>query len=96
MIRITLLAGLLAVLAACIDDPKGYNINDSKRISDQMVFFRHPMGICFAYAWVGPLNGSPALSTVPCEKVEKFLIDSPMSPEHCTSECYRSPDKESK
>lgn len=32
-------------------------------------------GLCFAYHWGGAGNGGPAMTLVPREKVEKYLIN---------------------
>lgn len=61
-------------LTSCSDeDVKRMNAYEAPSIVNQMVFFKHPpTGLCFAYS---RYDRSHTLATVPCDKVEKYLVN---------------------
>ena len=88
--RVLLVTLALLLLPAC-DSIEG-NIRRVKDHSDQIVFFQHHQsGLCFAYMWEGGTYGGPGLAAIPCEKVEKLLVNPLLPAERtCVSECYRN------
>lgn len=49
-------------------------VNEAQSLVNALKFVKHKeSGLCFAYAWGGVGNGGPALTEVPCDKVEKLI-----------------------
>lgn len=53
-----------------------HNQQFADEISAQILYFQDKKtGLCYAYYWGGAGNGGPALTLVPRDKVEQFLIN---------------------
>lgn len=51
-----------------------FKVNTEESIIKNLNYSKDPRtGLCFGYAWVGNYHGGPALTEVPCEKVEQLL-----------------------
>lgn len=67
---------LISLLILSCDEKLGTN-QASARPNDIVYFIDRRTDLCFAYMWGGDYHGGPALSNVPCEKVQKFLKEKP-------------------
>lgn len=71
---------VLMVLFLCSCEVSNSTVmkQDAVQAAQGMVFIKHHQsGLCFAYVWQGGMHGGPALTNVPCEKVENLLGPKP-------------------
>lgn len=70
----------IMILAGCAPASPESELNEksanAKQLVEDLVYVKDDKsGLCFAYAWNGGGYGGPAFTQVPCEKVEKLLIN---------------------
>ena len=59
-----------------IQKHKEHNASEALVVMREMVYVKdNRTGLCFAYYWGNDEDGGPALTNVPCDKVEKFLVN---------------------
>lgn len=77
--------GLSLALASCSQPTTYYSTSvqassesrsSGDAIAESIAYIRDKRtGLCFAYMWGGMANGGPALASVDCASVEKFLVN---------------------